>query len=99
MKKYKKQICIAAAVVLLGAAVFCIFQIYSHYAQVDEQTEVFEEIAKVVEQAEEQTQPEEAAPDDTPVSEGEDVLAKYRELHLQNEDMVGWISIAGTGIN
>ena len=38
-------------------------------------------------------------PDDIPISEGEDVLAKYQELYLQNEDMVGWISIAGTTIN
>ena len=29
----------------------------------------------------------------------EDVLAKYKELYLQNEDMVGWISIAGTTVN
>ena len=36
---------------------------------------------------------------DTPVSEGEDILAKYKELYLQNEDMVGWIAIDGTGIN
>ena len=86
MKKYKMQICIAAAVVLLGAAVFCGFQIYHH--------EAFEQMAKLVEKA-----PEEAIPEDTPVSEGEDVLAKYRELYLQNEDMVGWISIAGTKLN
>ena len=33
------------------------------------------------------------------MSEGEDVLAKYRELYLQNEDMVGWISIAGTKLS
>ena len=26
-------------------------------------------------------------------------LAKYNELYLQNEDMVGWISIAGTKLN
>ena len=48
MKKYKMQICIAAAVVLLGAAVFCGFQIYHHYAQVEEQTEAFEQMAKLV---------------------------------------------------
>ena len=36
---------------------------------------------------------DETVPDDTPVSEGEDVLAKYQKLYLQNEDMVGWISI------
>ena len=43
------------------------------------------EIAEMVEQA----PTEETVPDDTPVSEGEDVLAKYQELYLQNEDMVG----------
>ena len=94
MKKYVSQICIVAAVCLLGAAAFCGFQIYHHNAQVEEQTEAFEQIAEVVENA-----PEETIPEDTPVSEGEDVLAKYKELYLQNEDMVGWISIAGTTIN
>ena len=45
--------------------------------------------------------PEEEPPKDkdTPVSEGEDILAKYKELYLQNEDMVGWIAIDGTSIN
>ena len=94
MKKYVMQICIVAAVCLLGAAAFCGFQIYHHYAQVEEQTEAFEQMAELVEKA-----PEEAIPEDMPVSEGEDVLAKYRELYLQNEDMVGWISIAGTKLN
>ena len=95
MKNYKSIICVAAAVCLLGTAAFCGFRIYHHYAQVDEQTEAFEEIAKIVEQA----PTEETMPDDIPISEGEDVLAKYQELYLQNEDMVGWISIAGTTIN
>lgn len=95
MKKYKMQICVAAAVLLFAAAVFCGFQVYHHYAQVDEQTEAFEQIAELVEQ----TPDTEGVPDDTPVSEGEDVLAKYKELYLQNEDMVGWISIAGTTVN
>ena len=88
-------ICVAAAVLLFAAAVFCGFQVYHHYAQVDEQTEAFEQIAELVEQ----TPDTEGVPDDTPVSEGEDVLAKYKELYLQNEDMVGWISIAGTTVN
>ena len=97
LKNYKCILCTAAAVVLLGAAVFCGFKIYSHYQQIDEQTEAFAEIAEVVENAE----PEEEPPKDkdTPVSEGEDILAKYKELYLQNEDMVGWIAIDGTGIN
>lgn len=95
LKKYKKQICLTAAVCLLGTAAFCGFHIYHHYAQVEEQTEAFEQIAEVVEEAPES----EPASGDTPVSEGEDVLAKYRELYLQNEDMVGWIAIDGTKLN
>ena len=55
---------------------FLRFRIYHHYAQVDEQTEAFEEIAEMVEQA----PTEKTVPDDTPVSEGEDVLAKYQEF-------------------
>ena len=95
LKNYKSIICTAAAVALLGAAAFCGYHIYHHYAQVDEQAEAFEEIAEVVENA----PAEEEIPEDKPVSEGEDILAKYKELYLQNEDMVGWISIAGTTIN
>ncbi len=97
LKNYKCILCTAAAVAFLGAAVFCGFKIYSHYQQIDEQTEAFAEIAEVVENAE----PEEEPPKDkdTPVSEGEDILAKYKKLYLQNEDMVGWIAIDGTGIN
>lgn len=95
MKNYKSIICVVAAVCLLGTAAFCGFRIYHYYAEVDEQTETFEEIAEMVEQA----PTDETVPDDAPVSEGEDVLAKYQKLYLQNEDMVGWISIAGTTIN
>ena len=51
MKKYTKIICMVAAVCLLGAAAFCGFRIYSHYAHESEQEEVFEKIAEVVEQA------------------------------------------------
>lgn len=95
LKKYQSAICITAAVALLGTAAFCGFKIYYHDAQVNKQTEVFEQIAEIVEQVPEET----SLPDDAPVSEGEDILAKYKELYLQNEDMVGWISIADTGIN
>lgn len=95
LKKYQSVICIVAAVCLLGAAAFCVYHIYAHYAQVDEQEEVFDNLAEVVENA----PAEEETNEDMPVSEGEDVLAKYQELYLQNEDMVGWISIDGTNIN
>ncbi len=97
MTNHKKLICIIAAVCLLGMAAFCGYQIYHHYSQVDEQTEAFEKIAEVVEETE--TSAEETVSDDTPVNEGDDVLMKYKELYLQNEDMVGWLSVAGTTIN
>lgn len=51
MKKYTKIICMVATVCLLGAAAFCGFRIYSHYAHESKQEEVFEKIAEVVEQA------------------------------------------------
>ena len=95
MKKYKKIICMIAAVCLLGAAAFCGFRIYSHYAHESEQEEVFEKIAEVVEQA----QTGESETTDVLLTEEETVLAEYGELYLQNTDMVGWLSIAGTNIN
>lgn len=97
LKKYQSVICIIAAVALLGAAAFCGYHIYDHYAQVDEQIKVFDELAEVVENTPEEEN--EAVPEDVAVSEGDDVLSRYKELYLQNEDMAGWISIAGTTIN
>ena len=41
MKKYVMQICIIAAVCLLGATAFCGYHIYDHYAHEAEQTEAF----------------------------------------------------------
>lgn len=75
MKKYKSIICLVAAVCLLGTAAFSIYHIYDHYEQLDEQTEVFDEIAEVVAQAPD----EEPVPADVPVSEGQDVLSKYKD--------------------
>ena len=95
MKKYTKIICMIAAVCLLGTAAFCSFHIYSHYAHESEQEEVFEKIAEVVEQA----QTGESETTDVLRTEEETVLAEYGELYLQNTDMVGWLSIAGTNIN
>lgn len=93
--KYKKYICITAAVCLLGTAAFCGYHIYDHYAKEAEQTEVFESLADMVEQVrdtEEDIEP-------TPQNEEDLILQEYRELFLQNADMVGWIAIAGTTVN
>ena len=82
MKKYKKQICLTAAVCLLGAAAFCGYHIYDHYAHEAEQTEAFEEIAAIVEQA----QTEDSNAPEVPLTEEENVLAEYGELFLKNTD-------------
>ena len=50
----KKNIYKIAAVAFLGAAVFCGCHIYNHFAQIEKQTEAFEDIAGIVEQAQEQ---------------------------------------------
>ena len=95
LKKYQSVICIAAAVCLLGAAAFCGFHVYDHYAQQNEQTEAFEEIADKVQQAQE----DESEAPEIPLTEEESILPEYGELFLQNPDMVGWIKIEGTNIN
>ena len=92
MKKYKKQICLIAAVCLLGTAAFCGYHIYNHYADEAEQTEAFENIAEIVEQA----QAEDGNAPEVPLTEEENILTEYGELYLKNTDMVGWLSIAGT---
>ena len=95
MKNYKSIICVVAAVCLLGTAAFCGYRIYDHYAHEAEQTETFEEIAAIVEQA----QTEDNNAPEVPLTEEENVLAEYSELFLKNTDMVGWLSIAGTAVN
>lgn len=95
LKKYQSVICIAAAVCLLGAAAFCGFHVYDHYAHQSEQTEAFEEIADKVEQAQE----DESQAPEIPLTEEESILPEYGELFLQNPDMAGWIKVEGTNIN
>lgn len=95
MKKHVKSMCIIAAVCLLAAAAFFAYNIYNHYTQEQEQIEVFDKIAEVVEQAKKSEK-------NTPkilYSEKENILMEYSELFLKNTDMVGWIKIDGTTIN
>jgi len=91
MGKYKKNICIIAAVALLGVTAFCSYQIYRHYSQEAGQVETFDDLVKIVEQP---TDMEEE------VFTGDGTaLPEYGDLFLQNADMVGWIKIDGTNIN
>jgi len=93
MKNHKNYITILVATFLIGVAAFCGFKIYHHYTQAQIQEEVFDEIAKSVEET--KTNQEETPP----YSTVQDILAEYGELYLQNADMVGWIRIANTTIN
>ena len=91
MKKYVMQICIIAAVCLLGATAFCGYHIYDHYAHEAEQTEAFEQIAEVVEQA----QTGEEAPQ-VPLNEEETILPEYGDLFLQNPDNARYRAVIRT---
>lgn len=89
----KKKIYIGGAVIC--ALLFCvsIFQVISHYANAQKYTQEFEQLAEIVEQAEEPEQ-EPGADTDTLLP-----LAKYQELFNQNNDLAGWIFIEGTTVN
>lgn len=84
------------ATALLGVAAFSFYQLYKHNAEEVEQEELFEEIAKIVKK------PKPKQEEDTPPAvdtDDEDILDEYRDLYLQNTDMIGWIEIKDTVIN
>lgn len=81
MKDYKKIICLTAAVCLLGTAAFCGYHIYDHYADEAEQTEAFENIAEIVEQA----QAEDGNAPEVPLTEEENVLAEYPKMNWNSD--------------
>ncbi|MBM6920276.1 hypothetical protein H6A12_03770 [Phocea massiliensis] len=86
--KMKKYICLIAAVCLLGTAAFCGYHIYDHYADEAEQTEAFENIAEIVEQA----QAEDGNAPEVPLTEEENILTEYGELYLKNTDNYQFVS-------
>lgn len=64
---------------LLGTAAFFGYHIYDHYADEAEQTEAFENIAEIVEQA----QSEDGNAPEVPLTEEENILTEYGELYLK----------------
>lgn len=92
----KQKICIILIVVfaiLFGTSTYFIYD-YNH--QANEQAELYDSLAEVVEQAQEES--EEPA-EEIPYNEEKTILPEYAELFLQNTDMVGWIQVADTNIN
>lgn len=91
----KRKICIiliAVFALLLGTSTYFI---YDNYRQASEQSKLYDDLAEVVEQAEEKSEPTE----EIPYNEEKTILPEYGELFLQNSDMVGWIQVADTNIN
>ena len=83
-KIIKGTACAIAAVLLTVTAAFCLSKIWNHDAEVHKQEAVFHELAETVQES---------------PAESESAAASYKELFLQNGDMVGWISIPDTLIN
>lgn len=96
---------------LLVIAIFSGVKIYSHLKEANEQEELYESLAQVVDQAE-KTPETETTPENEGSAEAEAtvptippetappvMLPEYAELYEQNSDLVGWICIEDTRIN
>lgn len=101
----RKSLYITMIVFFLLIIVFSGLKIHSYFKEAQEQEELYESLAQIVEQAE--TIPEaepspeaEAIMSTTPPESVELViLPEYAALYEQNNDLVGWICIEDTRIN
>ena len=80
---------VLAAVMLIVTAAFCLGSLFAHDAEVHRQEAIFDELAEIAEES----------PIVESVPDGEETLSNFESLLGKNSDMVGWISVAGTGIN
>lgn len=93
MKDFVKKNIFSILTVLFAISLgISAYFIATHFIQERQQASEFEELAQIVEQC-----PENDC--DKSYSEKLPILSDYAELYLQNEDMVGWISIPDTHIN
>ena len=88
-----RKIYIIIAMVFTAVLSVSTFFIIRNHIDSAKQNEVYDNLAEIVEDE----PPKEN--EGVTFSEDKDYLAEYLELYRQNEDMVGWISIAGTTIN
>lgn len=98
----KVKILFTVAVICSSVAIIAGFQLYQHFVHVKQYEMEFQELAKAVEQSpEDDKEPEKEAPaaPQIPYSENETILSDYSALFQQNQDMVGWLRIQGTGID
>ena len=90
LKRIRITALVLAAVMLIVTAAFCLGNLITHDAEVHRQEAIFNELAEAAEE--------------TPIVESasdgeEETLSNFESLLGKNSDMVGWISVAGTGIN
>ena len=88
----------------LSMAVFSGVKIYTYFKDVQEQENLYDSLAQIVEQAATapapETLPAPSEPEENPPENTEPViLPAYAELYEQNSDMVGWICIEDTRVN
>lgn len=99
MKRYGMWLCRAGFILSFLVAVWSGIWMISYYAELDEQLASFQELAEEVEAAETVDETGGEAGSLSSAAGEDGILAKYYGLYLQNEDMVGWISIPGTTID
>ena len=83
---------IAAFVAMFGTSVYFIFD---YYKQAEQQAELYDSIADIVESAAESKEPVKPIQ----YAEEKNLLPELAGLYQQNNDLVGWISVADTNIN
>lgn len=91
----KKTICIIlilAFAVLFGTSVYFIFD---YYRQAEQQAELYESLASIVESAADTKEPVKQIP----YSEEKTLLPELAELYQKNDDLIGWLNIVDTNIN
>ena len=94
-----KNIYVSIISFFLLIAIFSGVMIYSHFKEANEQEELYNNLAQMVEQSETSESSQETEPTAPPESGELVMLPEYAELYEQNNDMVGWICIEDTKIN
>ena len=100
----KRNIWISLAAVFAAIFLFSAVMLWHHYDNQKQSAEVFNNIANLVQ---EETQPTQPADSTEPSGEAETeptepamtAYEKYAEVYAQNNDFVGWLYIDGTNIN
>ena len=94
-----KNIYVSIISFFLLIAIISGVMIHGHFKEADEQEELYNNLAQIVEKNE--TSPETETPMPTTPPEGGELvmLPEYAELYEQNNDLIGWICIEDTKIN